>query len=236
MKTRTALEIALFELWNDFRWYIHRKREAKPRIPKEALKTWLKLLAPFAPHICEELWREVKKDDFISLAEWPKERKELVNEEAEVKEDLMRGIIEDTLNILKATRITPQKIYYYTASPWKWRVYLKVLEKLRQGEVKLNEIMREFALADDLKEKLKEVAKFTSKIVQETSRMPEKRTANLLKVGELKEKEVIEEAKDFLAGRFDARIIVHGENEKQCYDPKQRATLSIPCRPAIYIE
>ena len=96
--------------------------------------------------------------------------------------------------------------------------------------------MRELAAEDDLRGKLKEIAKFAPKLVKETSKIPEKRRANLLKVGKLAEREVIEDARDFLAGRFKASIIVHGEDEKQRYDPKQRAVLSIPCRPAIYIE
>jgi leucyl-tRNA synthetase len=236
MKTRTSLEIALFEIWNDFRWYIQRKGEAKTKILKEALKTWLKLLAAFTPHICEELWSEMKEERFISLAKWPQAKEELLDERAEEKENLIKEIIEDTLNILKATKATPQKIYYYTASPWKWRVCLSVLEKSKHGEVKLSEIMREFAAEDDLKVKMKEIAKFAAKVVQEMGKMSEKRRANLLEIGTLKEKEVIEEAKDFLADRFNARIIIYSENEKKRYDPKLRATLSMPCRPAIYIE
>jgi leucyl-tRNA synthetase len=236
MKTRTSLEIALFEIWNDFRWYIHRKGEAKTKILKEALKTWLKLLAPFAPHICEELWSEIKEDHFISLAKWPQVREELINEQAEEKEDLIKEIIEDTLNILKATRVTPQKICYYTASPWKWKVYLRVLEKSKHGEAKLNEIMKEFAAEDYLKGKLKEVSKFAAKVVQEMGKISEKRKANLLEIGMLKEKKIIDEAEDFLADRFKARIIVYSEDEKERYDPRLRAVLSMPCRPAIYIE
>jgi len=236
MKTRTALEIALFEVWNDFRWYIRRKGEANSKILKEALKIWLKLLAPFAPHLCEELWSKIKEKPFISLAEWPQAREELVSVQVEEKENLTRKIIEDTLNILKATRITPKKIYYYTASPWKWKVYLKILEKSMRGEVKLNEVMKELAADEDMKGKLKEAAKFTSKILQETGKIPEKRRAKLLQIGALNEKKVIEDGKDFLTDRVKARIIVSREDEKNRYDPKQKAMLSIPCRPAIYIE
>ena len=236
MKTRTALEIALFEVWNDFRWYIRRKGEANSKILKEALKIWLKLLAPFAPHLCEELWSKIKEKPFISLAEWPQAREELVSVQVEEKENLTRKIIEDTLNILKATKITPKKIYYYTASPWKWKVYLKVLQKSMCGAVKLNEVMKELAADEDMKGKLKQAAKFTSKILQETGKIPEKRKAKLLQIGALNEKKVIEDGKDFLTDRVKARIIVSREDEKNRYDPKQKATLSIPCRPAIYIE
>jgi leucyl-tRNA synthetase len=200
------------------------------------LKTWLKLLAPFAPHICEELWSEAEEKNFISLTGWPQAREGLVDVQAEEKENLLKEIIEDTLNILKATKMTPQKICYYTASPWKWKVYLKVLQKSTKGEVELNEIMREAASEEDLKGKLKDVAKFASRVIQETSKIPEKRRANLLRMGTMREKRAIEDAKEFLAHRFKAHIVVHNEDEKERHDPKLKATLSMPCRPAIYIE
>ncbi|MDI6905121.1 MAG: leucine--tRNA ligase [Candidatus Bathyarchaeia archaeon] len=236
MKTRTALEIALFEIWNDFRWYVRRKGKIETKILKEALKVWLKLLAPFAPHLCEELWSEMKEESFISLAEWPQKNEEHIDIHAEEQENLIRDVIEDTLNILKATKIIPQKICYYTACSWKWKVYLKVLEKLKYGEVKLNELMKELAMEEDLKRNLKEVAKFASKMVKEVSGIPEKRREILLKIKAFNEKEVIEDAEDFLGERFKAQIKIYNEEDKERYDPLQRAVTSMPCRPAIYIE
>jgi len=236
MKTRSALEIALFEIWNDFRWYVRRKGKTETKILKEALKVWLKLLAPFAPHLCEELWSEMKDESFISLAEWPQINEEHIDIHAEEQENLIKDVIEDTLNILKATKITPQKICYYTACSWKWKVYLKMLEKSKHGEVKLNELMKELAVEEDLKRNLKEVAKFASKMVKEVSRIPEKRRENLLKIKVFNEKEVIEDAKDFLRERFKAQIKVYNEEDKERHDPLQRAVTAMPCRPAIYIE
>ena len=236
MKTRTALEIALFEIWNDFRWYLRRKGKAESQILKEALKIWLKLLAPFAPHVCEELWSEMKEEGFISLAEWPRISEKHIDIPAEEQENLIKEVIEDTLNVMKATKITPKKIFYYTASSWKWKVYLKVLDKSRYGEVKLNELMKEFAAEEDLKRNIEEIAKVASKIVKEISRIPEKRRENMLRIGAFNEKEVIEGALDFLSERFKAQVMAYSEEDKERYDPKQRALMSMPCRPAIYIE
>lgn len=39
--------------------------------PKETLKTLTQLLAPFAPHIAEELWEKLGGQPFVSLAPWP---------------------------------------------------------------------------------------------------------------------------------------------------------------------
>ena len=50
LKTRSALEVALYEIWNDFRWYINRKQKTPSLSLKEALETWIRLLAPFAPY------------------------------------------------------------------------------------------------------------------------------------------------------------------------------------------
>ncbi|MBR4054410.1 MAG: leucine--tRNA ligase [Clostridia bacterium] len=40
-------------------------------IDEESLKTLTKLLCPFAPHICEEVWAELGGEGFCFAAEWP---------------------------------------------------------------------------------------------------------------------------------------------------------------------
>ena len=41
------------------------------KISEEYLAIYLKLLCPFAPHLCEEMWESMGREGFISLAEWP---------------------------------------------------------------------------------------------------------------------------------------------------------------------
>ena len=40
-------------------------------LTKEQLETFLTILCPFAPHICEEMWENLGGKGFISLKEWP---------------------------------------------------------------------------------------------------------------------------------------------------------------------
>lgn len=40
--------------------------------PVAALKPLVQILAPFAPHVCEELWEKLGENGFVSLAPWPK--------------------------------------------------------------------------------------------------------------------------------------------------------------------
>jgi leucyl-tRNA synthetase len=40
-------------------------------LPKEILEGFLRVLAPYAPHLCEELWSRLGHEDLIAHAEWP---------------------------------------------------------------------------------------------------------------------------------------------------------------------
>jgi leucyl-tRNA synthetase len=39
--------------------------------PREIVSTFLRLLSPYAPHICEELWQRLGCDELIAHAPWP---------------------------------------------------------------------------------------------------------------------------------------------------------------------
>jgi leucyl-tRNA synthetase len=236
LKTRTALEIALFEVWNDFRWYTRRKGETANSAVQEALEVWLRLLAPFAPYVCEELWSVTGKNNFISLAEWPRVDEAKVDALAEERENLLTDLVEDTLNVLKATKISPSQICYYTAADWKRKVYHSLVTRAVEGEVKVNEVMKELAKDPSSRENMKAVASFVPKVLKAFSKLPSERKKRLANVELSREKEFIASAMDFLTLRFNAKVAVYGEEDKARFDPRQRAALAIPGQPAIYIE
>jgi len=53
----------------------------KSDVTKEQYEIFLKLLAPFAPHITEELWHEIGNEESIHLTGWPQYDEEKTNEE-----------------------------------------------------------------------------------------------------------------------------------------------------------
>jgi leucyl-tRNA synthetase len=236
MKTRTALEIAFFEIWNDFRWYMRRKGNMKARILRNALKIWLRLLAPFAPHISEEIRSLLGGKTFVALAPWPEPNEELIDVTVEQGETFIKDVIEDTKNIMRATGTKPAKVYYYTSAPWKWKLYRKMMEKATSEKLEPEKLIRELLKEPELREKAKEVAKIAPKIAEEILRMPRNKQDRQLKAAVLDEKKIIESAKPFLNQEFEAEIRVFEEYDQESYDPKQRAKLSKPYRPAIFIE
>ncbi|RLF19799.1 MAG: leucine--tRNA ligase, partial [Thermoprotei archaeon] len=68
MRTRTALEVALFEVWNDLRWYFRRSKTPCKKVLLDVAKTWVRLLAPYAPFMCEELWSMLGGEGYVSRA------------------------------------------------------------------------------------------------------------------------------------------------------------------------
>jgi leucyl-tRNA synthetase len=236
MKTRTALEIAFFEVWNDFRWYIRRKGHTTSVVLNDALKVWLRLLAPFSPHICEEMWSLLDEKDFISTAPWPKTDTKQMDAKIEESENFIRTIIEDTQSVIRATRTTPTKIHYYVSAPWKWKLHLAILEKSVQGKPEHGTLIKELLKQPALKERAREVAALTPKFAEEITKMSPERRAAHLKIGTLNEEEILRNANQFLLDEFKAQVRVLRETDADKYDPRQRAKLARPHRPAIYIE
>jgi len=202
----------------------------------ESIKIWLKLLAPFAPYTCEELWSQTGEEGFISSAKWPKFDETKVDVAALEQENLIVDIIADTWNILKATKIAPKHICYYMAASWKWQIYLKVLEKIFAGEPKINEIMKEIASDQTMKPHMKAVAGLVPRIIKALTKLSTERKVNMLKIREVTEAEIVKSAVGFFKERFNSEVSVYSEDAGECYDPKQRASMAMPYQPAIFIE
>jgi leucyl-tRNA synthetase len=194
------------------------------------------MLAPVAPHMCEELWEMTGKKGFVSLASWPEPDGAKMDIVAEENETLIMGVLKDTLNIMKATGARPKKICYYVAGPWKWKIYLKAVEKAASGKVQQKDLMKEMMADPALKAKAEKVAKFVSQIIDEVNYMSEEGKQRLLKTAIINEIQALSEAEAFFRKEINAEIRVYDEEDAKRYDPKARAVLAKPYRPGIFIE
>ena len=62
MKFNTAIA-ALMSLSNEI--------AAVGHLTRDELVTFIKLLSPFAPHLCEEIWEKLGGEGFLTLSQWP---------------------------------------------------------------------------------------------------------------------------------------------------------------------
>ncbi|MEM2820261.1 MAG: leucine--tRNA ligase [Candidatus Bathyarchaeia archaeon] len=236
LKTRTAAEIALYEVWNDIRWYLRHRGEPNPKTLREVASVWIRLLAPFAPFICEELWSTLGNKGFVSLAEWPKPDESKIDVKAEETEALIKNLIDDTMNILRVAKITPKRIYYYVAAEWKWRAYMKLLELSTSRKIDMKEAMRTLMEDSELKSLAKSLAPFVGRIIEDVNALSEERKHRLLEVSMIDEFREIDGSRRLLEREFNAEVIVYREDDPQKYDPKGKAQQARPYKPAIYIE
>jgi leucyl-tRNA synthetase len=72
-------------------------------LPKETVKTFLRLLSPYAPHLCEELWQRLGEEDLIAMATWPLHDEALCTDETITIVVQINGKKRDELHVAKET-------------------------------------------------------------------------------------------------------------------------------------
>jgi len=72
-------------------------------LPKDTIKTFLQLLSPYAPHLCEELWQRLGEPDLIAFAEWPSYDEALCIDDTITVVVQINGKKRDELNVAKDT-------------------------------------------------------------------------------------------------------------------------------------
>jgi leucyl-tRNA synthetase len=67
------------------------------------MRIFTQLLAPYAPHLCEEFWEALGEKDSLSYAEWPKYNSELVKAEVVTVAVQVLGKLRGTLEVEPGT-------------------------------------------------------------------------------------------------------------------------------------
>ena len=71
--------------------------------PKEALLPLLKILAPIAPHVSEELWQKLGQSGLVSLASWPEFDTELCKDDQMIMAVQVNGKTRGTIEVSALT-------------------------------------------------------------------------------------------------------------------------------------
>jgi leucyl-tRNA synthetase len=73
-------------------------------ISKKDLESVVKLIAPFCPHIAEELWEKIGGKGFVSLSMWPIADENKIDLKIEEREKAVEKAVGDILNVLKIVK------------------------------------------------------------------------------------------------------------------------------------
>jgi len=214
-QTRKALQASFFDLLNDLLWYT-RRCEPNAKTLKEFSEAWIKLLAPFTPFTCEELWERTGHKGFVSLEKYPVKDLKKINPAVSVKEEMVKQLMEDLQHILEISKIKPKTVHIYLAPDWKRQLFCKIKEGMNIGEVMKDAEMKRYG---------KEVPSIMQKYRKDE--VPDV----VLSLDD--EAKTLEEARSFLEKEFSTTIDIQKTATK---DPENKARFAMPMKPGIYVE
>jgi leucyl-tRNA synthetase len=243
-RIREALHNILYLMDNDLEWYEKRKMAKNKTIYnkhlREFFETRVKLLAPFAPYFCEEIWEIMGNASYISSAQWPESDESKITLVSEDNERLIQNIILDIQKITKVTKIVPKKISIYTASSIKFTLYKKILGRIqRQTTPNFGQIMKEFVNDDQVRDLVKRNPELVKKIIDDILSESVDVRVRRMKIDSFDEKVPLGDGKSLLvsdAGNNELEVNIYSEDDIDKYDPKQKSKFARPYKPAIYIE
>jgi leucyl-tRNA synthetase len=240
MRLREALHDILFSFESDLSWY-HKRIEAKNRknisgILHQIISTRVAMLSPFAPYITEEMWERLGNSGIVSKSAWPKFSKENVDSTSIQSEELLKGTIDDIANIIKVTKMTPQKITIYTSDSFKSKVYHAILEKVMSGNTNMGIIMKDLISNPETTD-VKKIPDFVQKTIKDILSEPTEIRQMKLESKEFDEKSFLtNELTQLGKESFGVEITVYSESDEDIYNPKGKAKHARPFKPAILIE
>ena len=241
MRLREALHEILFTFESDLSWY-QKRVQAKQRndvsgILHQINSTRVAMLSPFAPHVAEEMWEKLGNVELVSKSQWPEYSSDKFDATIIQAEELLKSTIEDIANILKVTKITPQKIVIYVNSDnMKSKIYRKILSVMVGGQNNMGVVMKEL-LADPETIDAKKMPDYVQKVIKDLHSESESIKKMKLESDSFNEKEfLIEELSSMGQKEFGVEIQVYSESDTDVYDPKGKARHARPYKPAILIE
>jgi leucyl-tRNA synthetase len=229
-QTRKALQETLFLFKKDMDHYLHRvDHELKDensigeirQVLAYILGIWIRLMAPFTPFACEELWEKHGGHGFASESQWPVYDETLIDIKVQKGEEIIQELVGDIKEIQKITKRKSKKIHLYLAPNWKWKIF-DIAKQI--GKPDISRIMRS-AIKENVYADKKELAANVQKITREMTRVNY--------VGKIDEEKLLTDSLDYVAGEVNAKVLVYKEPH---YDPQKKSRNAMPYKPAIYIE
>ena len=240
MRLRESLHHILYGFDSDLQWYMKRanakNRDDISGILNKVLKTRVTMLSPFAPHIAEEMWEKLGNSEMVSKSLWPKEEDKQTDDRAIQSESLLSSVMNDISNIIKVTKIKPKKIIIYTADNWKSKAYHKILSGINSGETNVGIFIKEL-ISQKETENVKKDPDFVKKTLKDILSEPTDLRKTKINAGEINESEIISnELSSLIETDYEIKLQVFSENDSEKYDPKNKARMARPYKPAILIE
>ena len=234
MSYKAALRHGYFDLQSAWSWYL-RRSEDRPHADslRRFIEVQTKILAPFAPHVAEEIWHRIGGKGLVVDAAYPEVNEKEIDPQAEAAEALLQSTLSDIREILKVTRLTPKRIALYVAAEWKARVHELARSLAAGGGLSMNVLMEKALAEPGMRALAKEAASYAKQVAEE---LRHARPEELDRFGSVDEFAMFRENAHFLTKELAAKVDVFRADDPRRWDPMKKADRAVPGRPAIYVE
>ena len=234
MQIRDATNEALYGLRNDLRWYLRRVHKPNSKVLRETVETWLNLLYPFTPHLAEELWSKLGREDLLVNHPWP--RAVEADEKPILLEKYLEQLVEDTYQILKAVRKTSlTRLRIITAAQWKNEAFKEMVETAEINPEKIRRILASHAAGTGREE----LGRLVGQVMKSLPGMTEEYRMILRQVLEKGEQNILKQEQGFFEKEFKCSVEILNEDYISTVELAKimgKKPPIQPGRPAIVIE
>jgi leucyl-tRNA synthetase len=207
------------------------KREV-PKDEREATMAyvcdkWIRLVAPMAPHVCEEFWSKMNHSGYVSLADWPTSEKKFVTPSIEMAHEVVESTVQDIREIVKLLRDSKASIVHiYVAPEWMF----KAMNSVREANLPIitGDIMKHLMSNEDFRKHGEQVKGIVDRIAKENGLWDHSSSAK-------EELAVLNDSAAFMGSELGLDVVIHS-SEKPDYDPQNKARFALPGRVSLFLE
>ena len=222
---RTAIMTGFFDLQRHLRWYLKRRAGTiNTKLINQIIDVQTKLLTPFTPHLCEEIWMKLENKGLITQETWPTHEEAKINPIVETEETMIANTIDDIGAVVQLAKIQKAKeVTIIVAQDWKHTLLKKIKEQLKntrnQGEI-IRALMQ-----TELKKYGEKIPTIVQKILKDPSKMPEHTSHQEAEL------QFLLDSKEFFEQELKCTVHIVTEQESK----EVKAGQAMPTRPAIVV-
>jgi len=207
-------------------------REGVPKAEREGTMAyicdkWVRLAAPLTPHICEELWSKMGHNEYVSLSEWPKPDKNLIDKNVENAHEVVESTIRDIREIKKLLKgKKASKVHVYVALEWMFNA----MNSIRDANLPtvVGDIMKYLMSNEEYRKHGKAVKNIVDRIAKENGLWDHSNSAK-------EEMAALKDAIAHIENEFKLEVIIHSSENPE-YDPQNKARFALPGRVSLFLE
>jgi leucyl-tRNA synthetase len=212
---RRAVQSCLYDMLSDISWYMRRTADPNPGLMKELADMWVRLMTPFTPFTCEELWEGMGHKGLVTCEKYPEADMSRCDPAIDAKEEYIKNLLADVQNIFQVIKKPAKAIHVYVSPEWKYGVY----ESIKAGKT-----MKDIMADPSVRLYGKEISKLAQTRKEQLPRMILPRAD---------EHKTLQAARQFLSKELGLDVKVYDE---PTYDPEGKSRHAAPMKPGIYAE